>query len=138
MGLAGGIGFSAILNALTNHTTVDNTAEPAGHRWNMALRVFNGRIVADNFRTIRYPHACANATDPDALRTFLDDLGEKSPHTYLDHSSTTQNTSSTKPGRTFTIVTSDTFANPWDCGVYENWCQVMGHTIGKSIGVEWN
>lgn len=129
MGLTGGIGSSAILNALTNHTTVENTAEPTGHRWTMALRVPNGRIVADSVRTITFPHACANATSPDTLRKFLDDTGEKSSTTYLDHSCANQKTSCTTPGRTFAIVTSDAFANPWDCGMYENWCQVMGHNI---------
>ena len=129
MGLTGGIGFSAILNALINHITVENTAEPAGHRWSMALRVPNGRIVADNIRTITFTHACANATSPDMLQQVLDDAGEKSSITYLYHSSTNQDTSGTSSGRTFAIVTSDAFANPWDCGTYENWCQVMSHNI---------
>ena len=128
MGLTGGIGFSAILNALTNHTTVENTAEPAGHRWTMALRVPSGRKVADDVCTITFPHACANATNPGMLLKFLDDAGEKSSIAYLDDSSTNQNTSHTRPGRTFAIVTSDALANPWDCGTYENWCQVMGHS----------
>lgn len=129
IGLTGGIGFSAILDALNNHTTVENTAEPAGHRWSMALRVPNGRIVADNIRTIKFTHACANATSPDMLRKVLDDAGEKFSITYLSHSSTNQDTSRTSSGRTFAIVTSDAFANPWDCGMYQNWYQVMGHNI---------
>ena len=128
MGLTGGIGFSAILNALTNHTTVENTAEPAGHRWTMALRVPSGRKVADDVCTITFPHASANATNPVSLLTYLDDAGEKSSIAYLGDSSTNQNTSHTRPGRTFAIVTSDALANPWDCGTYENWCQVMGHS----------
>ena len=129
MGLTGGIGFSAILNALTNHTTVENTAEPAGHRWSMALRVPDGQKVVEDVRTVTFPHACANATSPDTLRKFLNGAGEKFSITHLDCGGTKQNTSYTTPGRTFAIVTSDAFANPWDCGMYENWCQVMGHNI---------
>ena len=131
MGLTGGIGLSAIINALTNHTTVENTAEPAGHRWSMALRVPDGRKVADNVRTITFPHACANARSPDALREFLDDAGGKKPSiTHNDRNSTTdQNASRANSERTFAIVTSDAHANPWDCGTYKNWCQVMGHNI---------
>lgn len=130
MGLTGGIGCSAILNALTNHTTVENTAEPAGHRWCMALRVPDGRKVADNVRTITFPHASANAGSPDALRKFLDDAGEKPSITRKDRNSAIdQNASRTNSERTFAIVTSDAYANPWDCGTYENWCQVMGHNI---------
>lgn len=129
MGLTGGIGFSAILNALTNHTTVENTAEPSGHRWNLALRVPHGRNVAENVRTITFPQACAKATTPDMLRKFLADMGEKSSFTHLDDRSTNQNTSRTKAGRTFAIIESDAYANPWDCGLYENWCQMMGHNV---------
>ena len=129
MGLTGGIGFSAILNALTNHTTVENTAEPSGHRWTMALRVPSGQVVPDNVRTITFPSACANATSPDILREFLEHASEKSLVTHLDHQNTNWAASRTDTGRTFAIITSDAFANPWDCGVYENWCQVMGHNI---------
>lgn len=137
MGWTGGIGFSAILNALTDHTTVENTAEPSGHRWSMALRVPDGREVAENIRTTTFPHACANTTNPDILRKFLDDAGEKSSITHLDDSSTNQNTSHNKAGRTFAIITSDAFANPWDCGMYENWCQVMGHhVLGWSLPIQ--
>lgn len=129
MGLTGGIGFSAILNALTNHTTVENTTEPSGHRWIMALRVPDGRRVAESVRTITFPPASANAANPDMLRKFLDDVGEKTSIKHLDGSSTSQDTSRTKFDRTFAIITSDAFANPWDCGMYENWCQVMGHNV---------
>ncbi|KAM0701296.1 hypothetical protein Q7P35_011657 [Cladosporium inversicolor] len=129
MGLTGGIGFSAILNALTNHTTVENTAEPSGHRWNMALRVPDERKFAEGVRTITFPHARANETSPDMLRKLLKDVGEDSFITHLDDSSTDRKPPRTKPGRTFAIITSEAFANPRGCGMYENSCQVMGHNI---------
>ena len=129
MGLTGGIGVSAVLNALTNHTTVENTVEPSGHRWNLALRVPDGRKVADKIRTITFPPACVDAGNPDILRKALNDMREKSSTTHLDDISTHQTSSCRKAGRTFAIITSDAFANPWDCGMYGNWCQVMGHNI---------
>jgi palmitoyltransferase len=129
MGLTGGIGFSAILNGLTNHTTVENTAEPSGHRWTMALRVPSGQAVPNNVRTITFPSACANTTGPEILRKLLEDAREKSPVTNLDHENTNPVASHMGTGRTFVIITSDAFANPWDCGMYENWCQVMGRNI---------
>lgn len=129
MGLTGGIGFSAILNALTNHTTVENTAEPAGHRWNLALRVQDGEVLAEGIRTITFPQVCANATSLDTLLTHLEYAGEREAITHLDPDETKQDISFAKTGRTFAIITSDAFANPWDCGPCENWCQVMGHSI---------
>lgn len=125
MGLTGGIGLSAILNALTNHTTAENTAEPAGHRWSMALRVPDGWKVADDVRTITFPYACATARSPDALRKFLDDADEKKPSiTHNDRNSKADpNASRTNSERTFAVVTSDAHANPWDCRTYENWCR---------------
>jgi palmitoyltransferase len=123
MGLTGGIGFSAILNALTNHTTVENTAEPSGHVWTLAIRVAEGQVPAGNVRTITFPSM--GAKDPDTLHSLLEN--EKcSPSTTP---SIDDNTSYIEHGRTFAIVTSDILANPWDCGKLENWCQVMGHSI---------
>ena len=123
MGLTGGIGFSAILNALTNHTTVENTAEPAGHTWTLAIRVAQGHPPADSVRTITFPSA--SAKDPDALHSLL----EKQKQSPSTASSTDDNASCIEYGRTFAIVTSDVLANPWDCGKFENWCHVMGHSI---------
>lgn len=129
MGLTGGIGFSAILNALTNHTTVENTAEPAGHQWNMAIRVPHGQAATEGVRTITFPDS--SAKDPTMLRSILESTGEKS-----------QAVERIEHGRTFAIVTSNTFANPWDCGMYENWCQVMGRNvlgwfIPMEVGQPW-
>jgi palmitoyltransferase len=123
MGLTGGIGFSAILNALTNHTTVENTAEPAGHTWTLAIRVAEGQVPADGVRTITFPSA--SAKDPDTLHRLL----EKEKQSPSTTPSTDGNASCIEYGRTFAIVTSDILANPWDCGKLENWCQVMGHSI---------
>lgn len=123
MGLTGGIGFSAILNALTNHTTVENTAEPSGHTWSLAIRVAEGQMPPDSLRTITFPNA--RAQNPETLYTLLED--EKlSSSTML---STDHRASCVEHGRTFAIVTSDVLANPWDCGKLENWCQVMGHNV---------
>lgn len=123
MGLTGGIGFSAILNALTNHTTVENTAEPSGHTWSLAIRVAEGQMLPDSLRTITFPNA--RAQNPETLYTLLED--EKlSSSTML---STDHRASCVEHGRTFAIVTSDVLANPWDCGKLENWCQVMGHNV---------
>lgn len=34
-----------------------------------------------------------------------------------------------RPRRSTDESRPDAFANPWDCGMYENWCQVMGQNI---------
>jgi len=123
MGLTGGIGFSAILNALTNHTTVENIAEPSGHTWTLAIRVAERQVPADNVSTITFPSA--SAKDPDTLRSLLRNEKQSPSAT----PSTDDNASCIGYGRTFAIVTSDVLANPWDCGRLENWCQVMGHNM---------
>lgn len=133
MGLTGGIGLSAIVNALTNHTTKENLAEPAGHTWNMALRVANSQVVDENVRTVSFPdlddcdfdtlQKLVRSRDRDQSQSSDPDPGQQTPEA--------QQTSNGpfKPGHTFAIVESDLFLNPWDCGMYENWCQVMGHNV---------
>lgn len=123
MGLTGGIGLSAILNALTNHTTVENTTEPSGNTWTLAIRVAEGQIPAAHVHTITFPNT--DAEDPATLHRLV--KNEKCSPSATP--STDDNASCIEHGRTFAIVTSDVFFNPWNCGKLENWCQVMGYSI---------
>jgi len=143
MGLTGGIGLSAIINGITNHTTVENTAEPAGHTWHLALRVRPGEKVSSEVRTVTFP-AWTDAS-VDELKAYLD----RSPSTFpttpdekaSDKLSAPDSEQSTlagdelspdhklSSGPTFAIVESDSFSNPWDVGTLRNWQQIMGHNI---------
>lgn len=138
MGLTGGIGLSAIINAITNHTTIENTAEPAGHRWHLALRVRPGEKVGSDVRTVTFPAW----TDGDAeeLKAFFNqDLhavpASTSPPATASPPDSQRSTLVDEPaqacilGPTFVIVESDPFSNPWDLGHSLNWRQVMGRNI---------
>jgi palmitoyltransferase len=135
MGLTGGIGFSAILNALTNHTTPENTAEPSGHTWNMALRVPKGKVVVDGVRTITFPdlrdgdfatlQKLLETKSSDSSAVLTTPMDQRTAHVERPRVDAESSTA----GHTFALVESDQFPNPWDCGAYINWCQVMGHSI---------
>lgn len=125
MGLTGGIGLSAIVNAFTNHTTVENTAEPAGHTWHLALRVPAGHKVSSDVRTITFP-AWTDGTF-DELQAYFDREAEESSEKPSPDSS--QSTLAGPSGPTFAIVESDTFSNPWDVGRLRNWQLIMGRWV---------
>lgn len=130
MGLTGGIGLSAFVNALTNHTTVENAAESSGSTWYLAVRVPRGGVVAHGVRTITFPELVD--TNYEELQKLLQ--GEKqsshdSPRAHCEPARC-QGTEAPPENRPeFAIIESDQFSNPWDLGMYENWCQIMGHNI---------
>lgn len=137
MGLTGGIGLSAIINAITNHTTVENAAEPAGNTWHLALRVRPGEKVGSDVRTITFPGwTDANHDELEAyLKSGSSALADRSDEKTLDETSAPDSEQSTlaepepPSGPTFAIVESSTFANPWDVGKLANLRQIMGHNI---------